>query len=71
MKSPILLFLMFFFLSCKQTYYVTPSGKKINEKKEKRIINRAVNKAYKKLSKEEKESLKNVKLEVIYDTILN
>lgn len=55
--------------SCKPIYITTPAGRKITQRKFNRITKRIVRNAVRSLSKEELNSLKDVRMNVAYDTI--
>ena len=63
--------IIFFSISCNQTYYITPSGKKVTERKFDRVTERAIKKSLRKLTNEERQSLEGLKFEVVIDSTSN
>jgi len=60
--------LLVFLISCKQTYIITPAGRKMSERKFNRITKRIVKKVVNDMSKEDKELLEGIKYQVIIDS---
>jgi len=68
-KIFFLIILISFQCSCRPTYYTTPTGMKIKQRKFNRITKRIVRNAVRSISKEDLNSLKGLKMDVVYDTI--
>jgi hypothetical protein len=71
MKKLLFIMIIFFSISCNQTYYITPSGKKVTERKFDRVTERAIKKSLRKLTNEERQSLEGLKFEVVIDSTSN
>jgi hypothetical protein len=70
MKKLIVVILSLILLvSCKPTYLTMPTGKVVTEKKFKRVTKKSIRKTLRQMTKEEQNSLKGLKFEVVIDTI--